>query len=99
MLCNDEPVNKYLKIVALPNGTADGVIASFDQALFKVGANDWRNGLVSIGSDGASVYTGVHNGVVANLKQSVPWLLGIHCIAHNLELAILGCIKDEILEN
>ena len=29
------------------------------------------------GSDGASVYTGVHSGVVAKLKQSVPWLLGI----------------------
>ncbi|KAK2564106.1 Zinc finger protein 862 [Acropora cervicornis] len=97
MLCNGEPVNKYLKIVELPNGTADGVIASFDQALFKVGVNDWRNGLVSMGSDGASVYTGVQNGVVAKLKQSVPWLLGIHCIAHNLELAILDCIKDEIL--
>ena len=93
MLCNGEPVNKYLKIVELPNGAADGVIASFDQALFKVGVNDWRNGLVSMGSDGASVYTGV----VAKLKQSVPWLLGIHCIAHNLELVILDCIKDEIL--
>ena len=23
MLCNGEPVNKYLKIVELPNGTAD----------------------------------------------------------------------------
>lgn len=42
MLCNGEPVNKYLKNVELPNGTADGVIASFDQALFKVGVNDWR---------------------------------------------------------
>ena len=97
MLCNGEPVNKYFKIVELPNGTADGVIASFEQVLFKVGVNDWRNGLVSIGSDGASVYTGVRNGVVAKLKQSVPWLLGIHCIAHNLELAILDSIKDEIL--
>ena len=36
MLCNGEPVNKYLKIVELSNGTADGVIASFDQALFKL---------------------------------------------------------------
>ena len=59
MFCNGEPVNKYLKIVELPNGTADGVIASFDQALFKVGVNNWRNGLVSMGSDGASVYTQV----------------------------------------
>ena len=41
----------------IPNGTADGVIPSFDQALFKVGVYDWRNGLVSMGCDGASVYT------------------------------------------
>ena len=37
MLCNGEPVNEYLKILELLNGPADGVIASFDQALFKVG--------------------------------------------------------------
>ena len=72
-------------------------IAIFDEALFEVGVNDWRNGLVSIGSEGASVYTGVCNGVVAKLKQSVSWLLGMHCIAHNSELAILDGIEDEIL--
>lgn len=97
MLCNGEPVNKYLKIVELPNGTADGVITSFNRALSTVGANDWKNALVSVGSEGAAVYTGVRNGVVAKLKQSIPWLLGIHCIAHNLELAILDGIKDEAL--
>lgn len=97
MLCNGEPVNKYLKIVELPNGTADGVITSFNRALSTVGVNDWKNALVSVGSDGAAVYTGVRNGVVAKLKQSIPWLLGIHCIAHNLELAILDGIKDEAL--
>ena len=42
------------------------------------------------------MYTSVRNGV-PKLKQPVPWLLGIHCIAHNLELAILDGIKDEIL--
>ena len=97
MLCNGEPVNKYLKIVELCNGTADGVITSFDRALSTVGVNDWKNALVSVGSDGAALYTGVHNGVVAKLKQSIPWLLGIHCIAHNLEVAILDGIKDEAL--
>ena len=29
MLCNGEPVNKYLKIVELPYGTSDGVITRF----------------------------------------------------------------------
>ena len=96
MLCNGEPVNKYLKIVELCNGTADGVITSFDRALSTVGVNDWKNALVSVGSDGAAVYMG-RNGVVGKLKQSIPWLLGIYCIANNLEFVILDGIKDEAL--
>ena len=63
----------------------------------KLGVNDWKNALVSLGSNGASVYTGVRNGVVAKLTQSIPWLLGIHCIAHNLELAILDGLKEDHL--
>lgn len=52
---------------------------------------------MSLGADGASAYTGVRNGVVAKLTQSIPWLLGIHCIAHNLELAILDGLKEDHL--
>ena len=36
----------------------------------------------------------MRNGVVAKLRQDVPWLVGIHCVAHKLELAILDGIKD-----
>ena len=56
MLCDGEPVNKFLTIIELSNGTADGVIESFERAMGKVGVNDWTNALVSLGSDGASVY-------------------------------------------
>lgn len=62
-----------------------------------VGINDWKNGLVSLGSDGALVYTETRNGVVVKLRQSVPWLLGIHGISHNLELAVLDGMKEEKL--
>lgn len=51
------------------------VIQTFEMAMQRVGVND----IVSLGSDGASVYTGVRNGVIAKLEQSIPWLLGIHC--------------------
>lgn len=95
MLCDGEPINRFLTIVELPNGTAVGVIESFERAMGKVGVNDWKNAIVSLGSDGAAVYTGVCNGVVAKLKQSIPWFFGIHCIAHNLELAILDGLKEE----
>ena len=97
MLCDGKPINKFLTIIELSNGTADGVIESFERAMGKVGVNDWKNAFVSLGSDAASVYTGVRNGVVAKLTQSIPWLLGIHCIAHNLELAILDGLKEDHL--
>ena len=57
MLCDGEPINKFLTIIELSNGTADGVIESFERAMGKVGVNDWKNAFVSLGSDGASVYT------------------------------------------
>ena len=38
--------------------------------------------------------TGVRNGVIAKFRQEVPWLIGIHCVAHKLELAILDGTKD-----
>ena len=41
-----------------------------------------------------SVMTGVRNGVIAKLRQDVSWLIGIHCVAHKLELAVLDGIKD-----
>ena len=51
------------------------VIQTFEMAMQRDRVND----IASLGSDGASVYTGVRNGIVVKLKQSIPWLLGIHC--------------------
>jgi hypothetical protein len=42
--------------------------------------------ILSLGSDGASVMTGVKNGVAAQLKQLSPFLINIHCVAHRLAL-------------
>ena len=48
------------------------------------------------GSDGVSVYVGRLNGVVAKLHVEIPWLLGVHCIAHTrLKLSVLDAFKDE----
>ena len=40
-----------------------------------------------LGSDGASVMTGRHNGVGAKLKKLNPFMLSMHCVAHKLALA------------
>ena len=43
--------------------------------------------VAGLGSDGASVMTGKHNGVGAILKRSNPFMLAMHCVAHKLALA------------
>ena len=45
------------------------------------------NKLSSFVSDGASVMTGVHNGVAAQLKDVNKALISVHCVSHRLALA------------
>ena len=49
--------------------------------------------LVSTSLDGASVNMGVKNGVVALLKEENPAVVGVHAIAHIVELAWADAIK------
>ena len=44
--------------------------------------------------DGASVMTGINNGVGARLQNDNPYLLKIHCIAHRLALAVADSADD-----
>ncbi|GJP72819.1 hypothetical protein CLOP_g3575 [Closterium sp. NIES-67] len=41
-----------------------------------------------ISTDGASVMTGEHHGLVARLRMRIPHLVGVHCIAHRESLAV-----------
>ena len=45
--------------------------------------------------DGASVNTGVHNGVGVLMHVDSPWLQVIHCFNHHLELAIKDAFKND----
>ena len=91
---NGLAVNKYATIQGVVKSDANGVLASIVNGFEDIGINNWKDGLVACGSDGASVMTGVRNGVIAKLRQDVPWLIRIHCVAHKLELAVLDGIKD-----
>ena len=51
-------------------------------------------GIIGAGADGASVNFCCHRGMVTQLKQDMPWLVGVHCVAHRLELAIKDAVKD-----
>ena len=51
--------------------------------------HNWKEKLVGMGADGASVNLGKKGGVVALLRQEVPHLIDFHCLPHRLELALL----------
>ena len=48
---------------------------------------DIDNKLVAFGSDGAAVMIGASRGVATLLKQTCPWLISNHYVAHLLALA------------
>lgn len=60
-------------------------------------STDWKNKLVALTTDGASVMTGVNNGVVTKLCADRPYVLGIHCMAHKLELAFSDGIRKNVM--
>ena len=50
---------------------------------------------VGFGSDGASNMVGKKSGLVTLLKKDFPAILGVHCLAHRLELAL----RDTVSKN
>ena len=52
-----------------------------------------KDHLIGITTDGASVMTGVNNGVVTQLKRDYPRVKAIHCVAHKLDLAVKDALK------
>ena len=94
-LGNGLPVNKYVAVVELKKADANGVIASINTGMVEFGLENWKSRTVAFGSDGANVYVGRLIGVLAKLHVEIPWLLGVHCLAHRLELSVLDALKDE----
>jgi len=53
----------------------------------------WEGKLVACATDGAAVMTGEKSGVVTRLRGDKAYVLGVHCMAHRLELAFSDTIK------
>ena len=85
-LNNGLPVNRFLTVQSVKHANADGIYAN---------VINWKDGLVGFGADGASIMMGRQNGVLKKIKDDVPHLIEMHCVAHKLELAILDAFNDE----
>ena len=85
-LAEGETVNTFAGLKECVNSKADGIKVAVDSVMEDI-CDGWKNRAVAMGSDGAPVMLGDRGGVFALLKQEIPHLIKVHCIAHRLELA------------
>ncbi|XP_053373826.1 zinc finger protein 862-like [Mercenaria mercenaria] len=74
------------------SATADVIVSKILMELRDKGLN--LDNLVGVGTDGASVMTGRRNGVVKQLRDKCPSLVGVHCAAHRCALAASQATKN-----
>ncbi|XP_041370388.1 zinc finger protein 862-like [Gigantopelta aegis] len=55
---------------------------------------DLSSSCVAVAADGASVNFGTKGGVLKKLQNEMPWIKMIHCLAHQLELALSDAFKE-----
>ena len=79
------PSCQYLRIIQLVGGTAVTIHQAIVTEFNNLGINIKQ--MLGLATDGASVMVGRRNGVSTRLKENVPHLISIHCVAHRLALA------------
>ena len=90
------PVTRFVALVELDDGTADRVFKGINDGLDLVGVDmkTQKAKVVNINIDGASVNMGKYNGVAVKVQTRLgSHVTKVHCIKHQLELAILDIRK------
>ena len=86
-----KPTTKFVELVDVETSDAPGVYSGIQRGLKSIGItlDILKQKLVCINLDGASVNMGKKGGVQALVKRDIPHTIAVHCVNHNLELAIL----------
>lgn len=88
----------FLSLVPLESASSDGYLNALQKQLQSLNLSELLTGgkLIGIGTDGASSMIGEQNGLIAKLSQfeGLSRLIGIHCIAHRLNLSVLSSVKE-----
>ncbi|XP_070550824.1 zinc finger protein 862-like [Ptychodera flava] len=95
------PITRQVSVVQVENAQSQGVFDALVTGLAEVDLNmqdlhpdsGKTPSLVCANFDGASVNMGKKTGVVTKIKGIIPSVVGIHCVAHKLELSILDASK------
>lgn len=84
-----------IKCQPVKSSNAAGVLEAIDEAVNTMGIREdtWKKKVVCANFDGAAVMMGAKTVVAGRLKQRIPHIITIHCVAHKLELAVLDSVK------
>ena len=93
---NGRHSKQFSDLVPFQSGEANGITDAIGKGLeaIKVDESVLREKLVGCNFDGANVMMGAKAGLSMKLEDKVSHpLCIIHCVAHKLELAVLGAVK------
>ncbi|XP_062239338.1 zinc finger protein 862-like [Platichthys flesus] len=76
---------QFLDLVSIPDGMARTIAEAVKEVIIEKGIPQDR--IYGLGTDGAAVMTGKHNGTAKLLADTWPGLVTVHCAAHRLALA------------
>ena len=87
---------KFIGIVDVEKADAVGIKWALDTAMNNIGLDDWKKKLVAVATDGASVNIGCKSGLITRLhdEDNMQHIIGVHCYAHKLELAVKDATKN-----
>lgn len=92
-------VSTFFALIELETSDARGIVNALVNAVVDMGLN--LKNLVGLGTDNASVMTGLNNGVYTILKQefNLPHLVLVRCLCHSLQLAVAHASEETIPRN
>ena len=94
---DNQPVYHFMDCINDVDGKAETIVNEIKTLLTT--KNIPLEKVSSLASDGAAVMTGKYNGVGAKLRQDIPHLVQVHCVAHKLALAAGQACRDVTLFN
>ena len=96
--CKDGQIVIRFLCIGEPRSTSAADL--FDFVMLKISENNMKEHMykfIGFGCDEASNMLGIKNGLVALLKNEHSELVGVHCLAHRMELAYKDVVKSDKL--
>ena len=102
--------SRFLSLHNPQRGDASGLLECIGEAMHLLGVDDVLNQdsvlgvstkpvLIGLGTDGATVNIGAHNGLRGQMQRALPWLFWCWCYAHRLELAYKAPFSSSLFES